>query len=183
MATRRKATRRRRRAAPRRSSRRAPRRRPNRRARIRARVSKGIGSQWGKITSVISGVVFVAQLTSKERQAGMYTGKSKGEQGKLLIDNITNNILGFSVFGTRFSQGQNFNVDGIANKYTGFGLASWIYGSLPIKRLPHASKFRTLGRKVAFAGALGGLLDSPSGQSRAVENRPTTTGSMVVTTT
>ncbi len=171
-----------RRGRRRRGRRSTTRRRSTRRSRIRKRVSKGIGSQWGKISSVISGVVFVAQLTSKEREQGLYTGKTKGEQGKLLVDNILNNIIGWSPFGTRFNSGQNFNVDGIANKYTGSGILAWIYGSLPIKNLPHKSKARVLGRKIAFAGALGGLLDSPSGQARAVSNRPTSTGGMVVST-
>ncbi len=165
------------------SSRRAAPRRRSRRSRIRHRVSKGIGSQWGKISSAISGVVFLAQITVKEREAGLYTGKSKGEQGKILVDNVLHNIIGWSPFGTRFSgSGQNFNVDGIANKYVGAGILSWIYGSLPIKGLPHKGKAKVLGRKVAFAGAIGGLLDSPSGQQRAVSNRPTSTGGLVVTT-
>ena len=129
-----------------------------RRARsAKKRVSKGVGSQWGKISSAIGAVAFLAQLTSKERERGVYANKSKGEQVKILIDNVLGNTLGVSVFGNKFEQ--QTNIDGMFNKYSASGALMWLYGHIPVN-MPHKGKAKTLGKKLIFAGAAGGFFDS-----------------------
>jgi len=51
-------------------------------------------------------------------------------------------------------------LDNIFNKWSGIGGASWIYGMLPIKQLPHKGKAKTLGKNLLTAGILSGLFMS-----------------------
>lgn len=157
--------------------------RASRRARFRAfrkrtkkRAGKGITSQWGKISSAIGVIAFLAQVTGKERAGGLYTGQTMGNKLKLFTDNVLTNILGVAPFGNRIGDGQSKfpNIDGIANKFTGFGLASFIYGHLPIRALPHRPKAKTLGKALVVAGILGGLFDSPENdtRNRVISQRP-----------
>ncbi len=62
---------------------------------------------------------------------------------------------------------QTLNLDGAFNKFTGIGLASLLYGSLPLKMLPHRGKAKTLGKRIATAGFLGGIFDAPGGTTTA----------------
>ncbi len=154
---------------------------------IKHKAKSGVNSQWGKISSAISAVAFLAQLTSKERERGVYANKSKGEQVKILVDNVLGNTLGVSIFGNKFEQ--QTNIDGMFNKYSASGAAMWLYGHVPFS-MPHKAKAKTLGKKLIFAGAAGGFFDSEPNQpgnpsqvgtinrTSSVVNRPQ--GSIVV---
>jgi len=157
----------------------AKKRKGNRRARIRRRaskirkrVSKGVSGQWGKISNVVGGVVFLAQITSKDRS--FYTGKSKGEQFKQLANNVLGRAVGINPFDDQQKFEQTINVDGIFNKYTGAGLAGIIYGSLPIRALPHKAKVKRMSKSILTGGILGGVLDGIEGdtRNRVVAQRP-----------
>ena len=52
---------------------------------------------------------------------------------------------------------QTIGIENIFNKWSGIGAASFIYGLLPIKQLPHKSKAKTLGKSLLSAGILSGL--------------------------
>jgi len=140
--------------------------RPGRLARAKARAQQFGGKQWGKISNIVGGVVFLAQITSKDRSA--YTGKSKGEQLKQLANNVLGRTLGINPFDEpgmeKFEQTINF--DGIFNKYTGAGVAGIIYGSIPIRGLPHKAKVKRMSKSVLTGGILGGLFDAPENDTR-----------------
>jgi len=138
--------------------------RPGRVARAKARVKQFGGKQWGKISNIVGGVVFVAQLTSKDRRH--YGGKTKGEQLKQLVNNIGGRTLGINLFDDQEKFDQTINFDGIFNKYSGAGLAGIIYGSIPIRGLPHKARVKRMAKSVLTGGILGGLFDAPENDTR-----------------
>jgi len=142
----------------------------SRRARLRAlgrrtkkRVSKGVGSQWGKISKLAGVGVFLSQVTQKDRETGMYGGLSKGEQAKLAVNNILGRVLGVNPFSDMQSFEQTMNLDGIFNKWTGLGIGLWLFGKIPIKGIPHKGKASVLGKNIAVGGIVGGFFDAPDG--------------------
>lgn len=141
-----------------------PKRRPGRLARAKARAQQFGGKQWGKISNIVGGVVFLAQITSKDR--AHYTGKTKGDQLKQLANNVLGRAIGINPFEDQQKFPQTINFDGIFNKYTGAGLAGIIYGSIPIRGLPHKAKVKRMSKSVLTGGILGGLLDGVEGDTR-----------------
>jgi len=132
--------------------------------RAKRRIKSGVRSQWGKISNLAGGVVFLAQITSKDRQ--FYTGKTKGDQLKQLANNVLGRAIGINPFDDQQKFPQTINIDGIANKYVGAGIAGIIYGSLPIRALPHKAKVKRLAKSVLTGGFIGGLLDGPENDTR-----------------
>ncbi len=157
-------TRRRRSRLRRRSSRRraAPRR--------RSRARKALGrlrprSAFNQMANLAGGLVFFSQLTQKDRDSNVYQG-SMGDKAKTFTNNVLGRIVGFNVFSDAPKFNQTFNLDGAFNKFTGIGIASLIYGSLPLKFLPHKGKAKTIGKRIATAGFLGGIFDAPERDTR-----------------
>ena len=155
--------------ARRRSSRRRAAPRRSRRARARGvfRKLKG-GSAFTQMSNIAGGLVFFSQLTGKDREAGRYPATlTTGEKAQRFVNNVLGRIIGFQPFvsmqHTAFTQ--TLNLDGALNKFTGIGLAALIYGSLPLKMLPHKGKAKTLGKRIATAGFLGGIFDAPGGST------------------
>jgi len=134
----------------------------------RKRVGKSVQSQWGKISSVIGGVVFLSQLTEKDRLNGDYQGRTKGEQAKVLVNNILGRITGFNPFndGSIPTYEQTMNVDGIFNKWTALGAVLWGYSKIPIKGKPKSGKAGTLGKAILLGGITGGFFDSKDNSTR-----------------
>ncbi len=151
--------RRRRRAAPRRS----------RRARVRGAFRRlKSGSAFTQMSNIAGGLVFFSQLTQKDRDAGRYPATATtGDKLKIFINNIGGRIVGFQAFSAQSNPAftQTLNLDGVFNKFTGIGLASLIYGSLPLKMLPHKAKAKTIGKRIFTGGFLGGLFDAPGGNT------------------
>ena len=119
------------------------------------------------MANLAGGLVFFSQLTQKDRDAGRYQG-SMGDKAKTFINNIGGRIVGFQPFQDAQNPAftQTLNLDGAFNKFTGIGIASLIYGSLPLKMLPHRGKAKTLGKRIATAGFLGGIFDAPENDTR-----------------
>jgi len=155
--------------------------RPGRIARAKARAKQFGGKQWGKISNIVGGVVFLAQITSKDRS--FYAGKSKGDQFKQLINNVTGRAVGLNFFDDQQKFEQTINIDGIFNKYTGAGLAGIIYGSIPIRGLPHKAKVKRMAKSILTGGIIGGVLDGKEGDTRnrvvAQRNNPMLINSQV----
>jgi len=130
--------------------------------RVRKRVGKGVKSQWGKISSLAGGVVFLTQLTEKDRLNGDYTGRSKGEQAKVLVNNILGRITGFNPFndGSIPTYEQTMNIDGIFNKWSALGAGLWLYSKIPIKGKPKSGKAGTLGKAILTGAVIGGFFDA-----------------------
>ncbi len=126
------------------------------------------------MANLAGGLVFFSQLTQKDRDSGLYTG-SMGDKAKTFVNNVLGRIVGFNAFSDAPKFNQTLNLDGAFNKFTGVGIASLIYGSLPLKMLPHRGKAKTLGKRIATAGFLGGIFDAPENdtRNRVLSQRPT----------
>ncbi len=168
--------------ARRRSVRRRLRRRSSRRRaaprRRRGRARRALGrlrprSAFNQMANLAGGLVFFSQLTQKDRDSNVYQG-SMGDKAKTFTNNVLGRIVGFNVFSDAPKFQQTFNLDGAFNKFTGIGIASLIYGSLPLKFLPHKGKAKTIGKRIATAGFLGGIFDGPEGdiRNRQLSQRP-----------
>ncbi len=144
------------------------RRRSGRRRSIRSRLGKSKSAFTG-LKSAIGAIVFLSQLTQKDRDAGAYNVGSMGDKAKVLANNIGGRILGVSPFSDVQSFPQTINVDGMFNKFTGTGVAAFIYSKLPIRGLPHKGKAGSIGKVLITSGALGGLFDAPE-NNRASPN-------------
>ncbi len=117
----------------------------------------------------------MSQLTQKDRDAGAYNVGSMGDKAKVLANNVFGRVVGINPFSDVQSFPQTINIDGAFNKYTGAGLAGFIYSKLPIKGLPHKGKAGSLGKAVAVAGFLGGIFDAPENRGASpnvIRNNP-----------
>lgn len=146
------------------------RKRTTKRRRISFRRRRGTAVASGKgflglVGTVVPAVAFLEQLTGKARSQGKYNG-SMIQNAQTLANNVTGNIFGFNLFsgGQKFTQ--QINPAGIANKYTGIGVAS-IIGSMILKRagirVPMAGRIMTIGKKMLVPGIVGGFFDDPPG--------------------
>ncbi len=159
------------------------RRRRGRRRSIRSRL-RGHKSGFTGLKSAIGGIVFLSQLTQKDRDAGAYNVGSMGDKAKILANNVFGRVVGINPFSDVQSFPQTINIDGAFNKYTGAGLAGFIYSKLPIKGLPHKGKAGSLGKAVAVAGFLGGIFDAPENRGaspRVVAQNPSSSRRAFIT--
>lgn len=142
--------------------------RSHRRHSRRRSFRKAGGSLWGLAGRVIPTVAFVEQITGKGRASGKYAGLSMVQKAQTLANNLTGNMFGFNIFGGVPTFTQQINPSGIANKYTGIGVAS-IVGSLVMRKaginVPYMSRIFAIGRKMLPAGIVGGLFDDSLGNA------------------
>ena len=155
------------------SRRRAAPRRRSRRARARGAFGKlRPKNAFTQMANIAGGLVFFSQLTQKDRTSGLYVGTT-GTKAKIFVNNVLGRIIGFQPFDAekKIAFTQTRNIDGAFNKFTGIGLAALLYGSLPLKMLPHRGKAKTLGKRIATAGFLGGIFDAPGGNTTTVQTQ------------
>ena len=131
--------------------------RRRRRLPSRKKVSKSIGSQWGKISKGAGVLAFLSNVTGSDMAAS--TGQPIGARAQNFLNSLSGRITGFTPFKNApgASIPQTISLDNIFNKWSGIGAASFIYGLLPIKQLPHKGKAKTLGKSLLTAGVLSGL--------------------------
>jgi len=118
-------------------------------------------SMWSKITTA------VATVAGLDNIAGHDMADSAGEpiaaRGKNFINAVVGRTTGFNpIPNTPYNYSQQVSVDGMFNKYTAMGVASWIYGNLPIKALPYKSQAKSFGKKVGVIGAITGIFKPQS---------------------
>jgi hypothetical protein len=91
-------------------------------------------------------------------------GQPIGARAQNFGNSLLGRITGFTPFKNAAGANipQTISIDGIFNKWSGIGAASFIYGLLPLKALPHKGKAKTLGKSLLSAGILSGLF-MPSG--------------------
>jgi len=126
-------------------------------------------SMWGKITTA------VATVAGLDNIAGHDMADSAGEpiaaRGKNFINAVVGRTTGFNpVPNTPYNYSQQVSVDGMFNKYTAMGVATWIYGNLPIKQLPYKSQAKSFGKKVGVIGAITGIFKPQSHGSHGSHN-------------
>ena len=120
----------------------------------------------GTIKSLVGLTTFLEQVTSKDRV--QYSSLPMMQKAQAVINNVTGNVFGINIFNGVPKFSQKINPAGIANKWTGIGLAAIGYQLLskhsPVK-LPHAGKVGSFGKPILFSGLIGGFFDDPPGFS------------------
>ena len=131
--------------------------RRRRRLPSRKKVSKSIGSQWGKISKGAGVLAFLSNVTGSDMSAS--AGQPIGARAQNFGNSLFGRISGFTPFKNApgANTPQTVGIDGIFNKWSGIGLASTVYGMLPVKMLPHKGKAKTLGKSLLTAGILSGI--------------------------
>jgi len=86
-------------------------------------------------------------------------GQPIGARAQNFLNSLSGRVTGFTPFKNAAGANipQTISLDNIFNKWSGIGAASFIYGLLPVKQLPHKSKAKTLGKSLLSAGILSGL--------------------------
>ena len=136
--------------------------RPRRRRNAVKKVSKGIKSQWRKISTGAGVIAGLSQIT------GTDMATSTGQPIAIRAKNFSNSLLGRVTGYTPFKDApgantpQTISLEGMFNKYTGIGIGMLAYSMIPAKLLPHKGKAKTLGKSLFGAGLISGIF-SPSG--------------------
>ena len=123
---------------------------------IKKRVSKSITSNFKKISTGIGVLAFLSNITGSDMAAS--TGQPIAARAQNFGNSLLGRITGFTPFKNApgANTPQTVSLDGVFNKYSGGGLASYIYGIMPIK-LPHKSKAKPLGKTLLTAGIISGI--------------------------
>ena len=126
------------------------------------KVSRGIKSQWTKISSGAGILAGLANIT------GADMAQSSGQPIAMRAKNFSNSLIGRVTGFVPFKDApganvtQQVSIDGMFNKYTGIGISMLAYSMIPAKILPHKGKAKTLGKSLFGAGLISGIF-SPSG--------------------
>ena len=126
------------------------------------KISKGIKSQWTKISSGAGILAGLANITGGDMAAS--SGMPIAMRAKNFSNSLLGRVTGFVPFkdapGANVTQ--QVSIDGMFNKYTGIGLGMLAYSMIPAKILPHKSKAKQLGKALFGSGLISGIF-SPSG--------------------
>jgi len=138
------------------------RRTTRRRRNATKKVSRGIKSQWSKISSGAGVLAGLANITGPDMAQS--SGQPIGNRAKNFANSLVGRVTGFVPFkdapGANVTQ--QVSIDGMFNKYTGIGLGMLAYSMIPAKLLPHKGKAKTLGKSLFGAGLISGIF-APSG--------------------
>ena len=136
--------------------------RTRRRRNATKKVSRGIKSQWTKISSGAGILAGLANITGGDM------AQSSGQPIAMRAKNFSNSLIGRVTGFVPFKDApganvtQQVSIDGMFNKYTGIGLGMLAYSMIPAKLLPHKGKAKTLGKSLFGAGLISGIF-APSG--------------------
>jgi hypothetical protein len=138
------------------------RRTTRRRRNATKKVSRGIKSQWTKISSGAGILAGLANITGGDMAQS--SGMPIAMRAKNFSNSLIGRVTGFVPFkdapGANVTQ--QVSIDGMFNKYTGIGLGMLVYSMIPAKLLPHKGKAKTLGKSLFGAGLISGIF-APSG--------------------
>jgi len=119
------------------------RRTTRRRRNATKKVSKGIKSQWTKISSGAGILAGLANITGGDMAQS--SGMPIAMRAKNFSNSLIGRVTGFVPFkdapGANVTQ--QVSIDGMFNKYTGIGLSMLAYSMIPAKLLPHKGKAKT----------------------------------------
>lgn len=128
-------------------------------------------SIFGIVSKVAPYVAFVSQITGKDT-AAIQSQPNTVSQLQAYANAITGRLTGINIFkGNSVQARQTINIAGVANQWSGMGLAAMIYGEMGkhFSILPQAGKVRSVGKKVFLGGVLGGLFDDPTPQTNYIQ--------------
>lgn len=120
---------------------------------------------WSILNKVLPALAFISQATSKEKAS--YQALPTFDKLKAMINNLTGNAFGINFFGGTTPQfTEKFNPAGIANRYTGIGIAGiglkFLNKSLPKgMKVPYLGRIASLATKFLGPGIIGGVIDTP----------------------
>ena len=143
-------------------------RRTSRRAYIKKRASRGIKSQWSKISAGAGALSALSLITSNDMQHS--AGQPIGTRAQNFANSLSGRITGFNPFPATGQVNQTISLEGIFNKYTGIGLGLLGYAMIPARILPHKAKARTLGKGIFSGGLIGGLFSSSNSHNNLVSH-------------
>jgi len=126
------------------------------------KISRGIKSQWTKISSGAGILAGLANITGADMAQS--SGQPIGNRAKNFANSLVGRVTGFIPFKDAAGANvtQQVSIDGMFNKYTGIGLGMLAYSMIPAKLLPHKGKAKTLGKSLFGAGLISGIF-APSG--------------------
>jgi len=128
-----------------------------RRRKATKKVSRGIKSQWTKISSGAGILAGLANITGGDMAQS--SGMPIAMRAKNFSNSLVGRVTGFVPFkdapGANVTQ--QVSIDGMFNKYTGIGLGMLAYSMIPAKLLPHKGKAKTLGKSLFGAGLISGI--------------------------
>ena len=155
------------------------RRTTRRRRNATKKVSRGIKSQWTKISSGAGILAGLANITGGDMAAS--SGMPIAMRAKNFSNSLLGRVTGFIPFkdAPGANATQQVSIDGMFNKYTGIGLGMLAYSMIPAKLLPHKGKAKTLGKSLFGAGLISGIF-APSGNPHS-HNLVSTTRSAPMT--
>jgi len=129
---------------------------------VKKKISKGIKSQWSKISSGAGILAGLANITGADMAAS--TGMPIAMRAKNFSNSLLGRVTGFVPFkdapGANVTQ--QVSIDGMFNKYTGIGLGMLAYSMIPAKILPHKSKAKQLGKALFGSGLISGVFSGSS---------------------
>jgi len=136
--------------------------RTRRRRNATKKVSRGIKSQWSKISSGAGILAGLANITGADMAAS--TGQPIGNRAKNFANSLVGRVTGFIPFkdAPGANATQQISIDGMFNKYTGIGISMLAYSMIPAKILPHKSKAKQLGKALFGAGLISGVFSGSS---------------------
>jgi hypothetical protein len=135
-----------------------------------ARLRKAIAAR--KTTRTISTLIgltaFLEQITVKDRD--QYSNLPMMNKAMAVVNNVTGRIFNFNLFNGVPKFSQQINPAGIANKWTGIGIAliglamvnKMIIKPVTGKGIPMLSKISSLAKYILPAGIIGGAFDQPA---------------------
>ena len=177
----------RKRRARRRTLRTPIRRRSKRRTSKRSAKSSSAGSKIYSVVKNASGyLAFASQLTAKDYSdlngQASYKNEDIATKAKIFANIVTGRLTGIHAFKGDNLYGSDdipftVNPSGVANKFTGLGIAGLIYKNIPIKSLPMKSKVGAVAKRVLVGGILGGVFDPPmNSPSKTMASSPKVLG-------
>jgi len=87
-------------------------------------------------------------------------GQPIATRAQNFVNSLVGRISGYNPFPQTGTVPQTISIDGMFNRWSGGGLAAYVYGLLPIRQLPHKAKAKTLGKALLSGGVLGGLFST-----------------------
>ncbi len=137
-----------------------------------------IQSNWKKISTGAATLAGLSNITSADMSAS--AGQPIGMRAQNFANSLLGRITGFTPFKNAAGANtpQTISIEGIFNKWSGVGLATWVYGQLPIKQLPHKAKAKTFGKVMITSGVLSGLFkpdSNPHSHNLVSHNNPSVT--------
>jgi len=177
----------RKRRARRRTLRSPIRRRSKRRTSKRSAKPSSAGSKIYSVVKNASGyLAFASQLTAKDYEdlnsQASYKNADIATKAKIFANIVTGRLTGIHAFKGDDLYGSDdipftVNPSGVANKFTGLGIAGLIYKNIPIKSLPMKSKVGAVAKRVLVGGILGGVFDPPmNSPSKTMASSPKVLG-------